>query len=185
MTPELAPPLLTTTPHQREDVSALDRFNVHCCPTRYTRAFGDGPRNFEPWSSDEDDTCTESVPQPDEIGIVIVEVADFVKQINLEVDSDGGQELLDSHNQELTIDERVEMKHALQAFRPFFDSNDLRRFYRLTRWLPICSASLKLYLPTTIPASFITIRREEFPSLNKPASKYDANPTIFSPESSV
>ncbi|GFW42469.1 uncharacterized protein TNCV_4256641, partial [Trichonephila clavipes] len=29
---ELAPPLLTTTPHQREDVSALDRFNVHRCP---------------------------------------------------------------------------------------------------------------------------------------------------------
>ncbi|GFT73529.1 hypothetical protein TNCV_4021371 [Trichonephila clavipes] len=23
----------------------------------YTRAFGDGLRNFEPWSSDEDDTC--------------------------------------------------------------------------------------------------------------------------------
>ncbi|GFY05730.1 uncharacterized protein TNCV_4403971 [Trichonephila clavipes] len=34
MTPELAPPLLTTTPHQWEDVSALDRFNVHRCPTR-------------------------------------------------------------------------------------------------------------------------------------------------------
>ncbi|GFV15513.1 uncharacterized protein TNCV_4835391 [Trichonephila clavipes] len=33
-TPELTPPLLTTTPHQREDVSALDRFNVHRCPTR-------------------------------------------------------------------------------------------------------------------------------------------------------
>ncbi|GFW97474.1 uncharacterized protein TNCV_4991501 [Trichonephila clavipes] len=33
-TPELAPPLLTSTPHQREDVSALDRFNVHRCPTR-------------------------------------------------------------------------------------------------------------------------------------------------------
>ncbi|GFV49008.1 uncharacterized protein TNCV_5064921 [Trichonephila clavipes] len=33
-TPELAPPLLTTTPHQREDVSALDRFNVHRCPIR-------------------------------------------------------------------------------------------------------------------------------------------------------
>ncbi|GFX70605.1 uncharacterized protein TNCV_875791 [Trichonephila clavipes] len=30
-TPELAPPLLTTTP--REDISALDRFNVHLCPT--------------------------------------------------------------------------------------------------------------------------------------------------------
>ncbi|GFT65143.1 uncharacterized protein TNCV_698361 [Trichonephila clavipes] len=35
MTPELTPPLLTTTPHQREDVSALDRFNVHRCPTRW------------------------------------------------------------------------------------------------------------------------------------------------------
>ncbi|GFV17056.1 uncharacterized protein TNCV_656091 [Trichonephila clavipes] len=33
-TPELAPPLLTTTPHQWKDVSALDRFNVHRCPTR-------------------------------------------------------------------------------------------------------------------------------------------------------
>ncbi|GFU11764.1 uncharacterized protein TNCV_4969601 [Trichonephila clavipes] len=33
-TPELAPPLLTTTPHQWEDVSALDRFKVHRCPTR-------------------------------------------------------------------------------------------------------------------------------------------------------
>ncbi|GFX31403.1 hypothetical protein TNCV_2062191 [Trichonephila clavipes] len=27
LTPELASPLLTTTPHQREDVSALDKFN--------------------------------------------------------------------------------------------------------------------------------------------------------------
>ncbi|GFU18368.1 uncharacterized protein TNCV_1980531 [Trichonephila clavipes] len=33
-TPELASPLLTTTPHQREDISALDIFNVHRCPTR-------------------------------------------------------------------------------------------------------------------------------------------------------
>ncbi|GFU30345.1 uncharacterized protein TNCV_1263441 [Trichonephila clavipes] len=32
--PELASPFLTTTPHQRENVSALDRFNVHRCPTR-------------------------------------------------------------------------------------------------------------------------------------------------------
>ncbi|GFW75745.1 uncharacterized protein TNCV_4429281 [Trichonephila clavipes] len=28
------PPLLTITPQQREDISALDRFNVHRCPTR-------------------------------------------------------------------------------------------------------------------------------------------------------
>ncbi|GFT47472.1 uncharacterized protein TNCV_3750051 [Trichonephila clavipes] len=67
-TPELAPPLLTTTPPQREDVSALDGFNVHRCPTHRVfsgtglelvtsnkRAFGDGPRHFEPRSSDEDD----------------------------------------------------------------------------------------------------------------------------------
>ncbi|GFS89391.1 uncharacterized protein TNCV_1809301 [Trichonephila clavipes] len=33
-TPELAPPLLTTTPHQREDAPALDRPNVHHRPTR-------------------------------------------------------------------------------------------------------------------------------------------------------
>ncbi|GFY25063.1 transposable element Tcb1 transposase [Trichonephila clavipes] len=33
MTPKLEPPLLTTTPHQREDVSALDRFKVHHCHT--------------------------------------------------------------------------------------------------------------------------------------------------------
>ncbi|GFX94054.1 hypothetical protein TNCV_3414161 [Trichonephila clavipes] len=32
---ELASPLLTITPHQREDVSAIDRFNVHSCPTRW------------------------------------------------------------------------------------------------------------------------------------------------------
>ncbi|GFV22316.1 uncharacterized protein TNCV_3923761 [Trichonephila clavipes] len=34
-TPELAPPLLTTTPHEWEDVSALDRLSVHRCPTRW------------------------------------------------------------------------------------------------------------------------------------------------------
>ncbi|GFX52429.1 hypothetical protein TNCV_4324461 [Trichonephila clavipes] len=33
-TPDLAPPLLTTTPHPRKDVSALDRFNVHRFATR-------------------------------------------------------------------------------------------------------------------------------------------------------
>ncbi|GFU86391.1 uncharacterized protein TNCV_1417431 [Trichonephila clavipes] len=32
-TPELAPPLLTGTPHQQEDVSALGRFNVYRFPT--------------------------------------------------------------------------------------------------------------------------------------------------------
>ncbi|GFW51645.1 uncharacterized protein TNCV_4213211 [Trichonephila clavipes] len=35
MTPELVPPLLTTTLHQREDVLALNGFNEHRCPTRH------------------------------------------------------------------------------------------------------------------------------------------------------
>ncbi|GFU22137.1 uncharacterized protein TNCV_2060241 [Trichonephila clavipes] len=34
MTLELTPSLLTTTPHQREDVPALDRFSERRCPTR-------------------------------------------------------------------------------------------------------------------------------------------------------
>ncbi|GFW31036.1 uncharacterized protein TNCV_4523051 [Trichonephila clavipes] len=32
-TPELSPLFLTTTPHQREDVSTLDRFSMHRYPT--------------------------------------------------------------------------------------------------------------------------------------------------------
>ncbi|GFY20681.1 uncharacterized protein TNCV_1119151 [Trichonephila clavipes] len=56
-TSELAPPLLTTTPHQREDVSALDRFNVHRCPTR--RVFG-GLITCLPWL----DTLTTGLLQP-------------------------------------------------------------------------------------------------------------------------
>ncbi|GFY35220.1 hypothetical protein TNCV_5045941 [Trichonephila clavipes] len=32
------------------------RVNFNVTLFSYTRAFGDGPRNFEPWSSDEDDT---------------------------------------------------------------------------------------------------------------------------------
>ncbi|GFV94042.1 uncharacterized protein TNCV_3356891 [Trichonephila clavipes] len=60
-TPELAPPLLTTTPHRREDVSALDRFNVHRCPTR--RVFsGTGIERMTclPWL----DALTTGLPQP-------------------------------------------------------------------------------------------------------------------------
>ncbi|GFV71118.1 uncharacterized protein TNCV_4130021 [Trichonephila clavipes] len=60
-TPELAPPLLTTTPHRREDVSALDRFNVHRCPTR--RVFsGTGIEHMTclPWL----DALTTGLPQP-------------------------------------------------------------------------------------------------------------------------
>ncbi|GFV45389.1 hypothetical protein TNCV_5055831 [Trichonephila clavipes] len=83
--PELAPPLLTTTPHQREDVPALDIFNVHRCPTR------------------------ESVPKSVEIVNLNKEVVTFIREINLEVDSDDVQGLLDSYHQELIIDELIEM----------------------------------------------------------------------------
>ncbi|GFW21935.1 uncharacterized protein TNCV_4822181 [Trichonephila clavipes] len=58
-TPELAPLLLTTTPHQREDVSALDRFSVHRCPTR--RVFSaTGLEQGQPQS----DTLTTRLPCP-------------------------------------------------------------------------------------------------------------------------
>ncbi|GFX40504.1 uncharacterized protein TNCV_2372881 [Trichonephila clavipes] len=61
-TPELAPPSPNyhTTP-TREDVSALDRFNVHRCPTR--RVFsGTGIELMTclPWL----DTLTTGLPQP-------------------------------------------------------------------------------------------------------------------------
>ncbi|GFV36836.1 uncharacterized protein TNCV_3123771 [Trichonephila clavipes] len=60
-TPELAPPLLTTTLHQRKDVSALHRFNVHRCPTR--RVFsGTGLElmTYQPRSN----TLTTGLPRP-------------------------------------------------------------------------------------------------------------------------
>ncbi|GFW46210.1 uncharacterized protein TNCV_4210891 [Trichonephila clavipes] len=60
-TPELAPPLLTTTQHQREDVSALDRFNVHRCPTRwFFGGTGIELMTCLPWL----DTLTTGLPQP-------------------------------------------------------------------------------------------------------------------------
>ncbi|GFW14140.1 hypothetical protein TNCV_3547291 [Trichonephila clavipes] len=33
-----------------------EKVNINVKLFSYTRAFGDGPRNFEPWSSDDDDT---------------------------------------------------------------------------------------------------------------------------------
>ncbi|GFV80742.1 hypothetical protein TNCV_4619031 [Trichonephila clavipes] len=37
-------------------VRLIDGLNINVALFSYTRAFGDGPRNFEPWSSDVDDT---------------------------------------------------------------------------------------------------------------------------------
>ncbi|GFT84535.1 uncharacterized protein TNCV_3380431 [Trichonephila clavipes] len=61
-TPELAPPLLTTKLHQRDDISALDRFNGHRCPTR--RVFsGTGLELMTCLSLS--DTLTTGLPQPE------------------------------------------------------------------------------------------------------------------------
>lgn len=59
------------------------------------------------------ETQGESVSDPEQIDRVIEEVVDIAKQLNLEVDNDGVHELLDSHNQELTIDEVIEMSKTL------------------------------------------------------------------------
>lgn len=56
------------------------------------------------------ETQAEAVPGPDEISNVIKDVVELGRQINLEVDSDDVQELLDSHNEELTIDELITMR---------------------------------------------------------------------------
>ncbi|GFU27576.1 hypothetical protein TNCV_282951 [Trichonephila clavipes] len=51
----------------------------------------------------------EAIPERDEILNVIEEVADFARQINLELDNDDVQELPDSNNQERTVDELIVM----------------------------------------------------------------------------
>ncbi|GFY19182.1 hypothetical protein TNCV_4225461 [Trichonephila clavipes] len=51
-TPELEPSLLTSIPHHREDVSSLERFNVHRCPTRW----------FWCWARAHDMICHDAIP---------------------------------------------------------------------------------------------------------------------------
>ncbi|GFX88407.1 uncharacterized protein TNCV_2278751 [Trichonephila clavipes] len=50
--PELAPPLLTTPPHEWEHVSALDRFSVHRCRTRSSLATREREYRFNLSSDD-------------------------------------------------------------------------------------------------------------------------------------
>ncbi|GFX89609.1 hypothetical protein TNCV_73021 [Trichonephila clavipes] len=58
-----------------------------------------------------------------EIGNGLEEAVDPASKINLEVDSDYVQKLLDSHNQELTIDELMEMHEQKQDMEePVFSS---------------------------------------------------------------
>ncbi|GFT73438.1 hypothetical protein TNCV_4020871 [Trichonephila clavipes] len=64
----------------------------------------------------------ESVPGPNDIGHVIGEFVHLAKQIYLKVDSGDVQELLDFHNQKLTMDELIEMQEqdigGTRVFRP-------------------------------------------------------------------
>ncbi|GFW83787.1 hypothetical protein TNCV_669001 [Trichonephila clavipes] len=62
-----------------------------------------------------DRDTTVSVLEPDEIRNVIVEVVDLVRHINIEVDSNDLHKLLDSQNQELTIDVLMEMHEQEQG----------------------------------------------------------------------
>ncbi|GFV97613.1 hypothetical protein TNCV_2041211 [Trichonephila clavipes] len=49
-----------------------------------------------------------------ELKPVQAEIVDLAKKINLEVDKDDVQELLDSHNQEMTMNEHIEMHEKEQ-----------------------------------------------------------------------
>ncbi|GFS78519.1 hypothetical protein TNCV_3147691 [Trichonephila clavipes] len=54
-------------------------------------------------------------------GNLILEVVDLARQINSEVDNDEVPELLDSDNQELTVDELTEM-HEFEMLQRFLDT---------------------------------------------------------------
>ncbi|GFU92915.1 hypothetical protein TNCV_2080611 [Trichonephila clavipes] len=76
------------------------------------------------------ETQTESVPEPDGFCKVIEEVIDFARQINLEVKSYDVQELLDSNNIELTIDELIQMLEQEQHIEELVHSEDRMKKYR-------------------------------------------------------
>ncbi|GFX19268.1 hypothetical protein TNCV_3014121 [Trichonephila clavipes] len=61
------------------------------------------------------ETQVELVPELEEIGNAIEEVVDLTRQINLEMDSDDIQELLNSHNPDLVIDEFIKMPELEQG----------------------------------------------------------------------
>ncbi|GFW70915.1 hypothetical protein TNCV_2196031 [Trichonephila clavipes] len=74
--------------------------------------------------------------EPDEIGNVAEEIVDFARQINLVVDSGDVQELLDSHNQELTMDELVEMYEREQDIEELvFRLSSIRRSITVGNWI--------------------------------------------------
>ncbi|GFX73571.1 hypothetical protein TNCV_2342761 [Trichonephila clavipes] len=89
-------------------VELLDEWNVDVPSWKYPRNL-ESPRVSSPGFGNDSKMMGESMPEPDEIDNVIEDIVDLVRQINLEVDRDDVQELLDSHSQELTKDEHIEM----------------------------------------------------------------------------
>ncbi|GFW32127.1 tigger transposable element-derived protein 1 [Trichonephila clavipes] len=90
---------------------------------------------------------TESVAEWDEIGNVIEKIVNLARQINSEADSDGVQELLDSQNWELTIDELIEMNEQEQDIGEFdsldpFQSEDRITVGNLTESLSLIEKGL-------------------------------------------
>ncbi|GFT07166.1 tigger transposable element-derived protein 1 [Trichonephila clavipes] len=63
------------------------------------------------------ETQAQSVSEPDETSNVIEEAVDLERQINLEVKNDDTQELLDSRNQELTVDELTKLYEQEQDIK--------------------------------------------------------------------
>ncbi|GFW94328.1 hypothetical protein TNCV_1432631 [Trichonephila clavipes] len=101
------------------------------------------------------ETRAESVPEPDETGKVIEEVVNLSRQINLEADSDDAQELLDFHNQELTMNElleRHEQEQNIDELESLIQSEDRMTVGNLTEDLRLiekgCASSSTLAIST-------------------------------------
>ncbi|GFW69963.1 hypothetical protein TNCV_1404161 [Trichonephila clavipes] len=82
-----------------------------------------------------------------EIGNVSEEVVDLVRQINLEVNSNDVQELLNSYNQELTIDELIKTLEQdiekLESLKPI-QSEDRMAVRNLTEDLSLIEKRLQI-----------------------------------------
>ncbi|GFT30376.1 uncharacterized protein TNCV_2376721 [Trichonephila clavipes] len=93
-------PLLTTPPHQREDVSALDRFSVHRCPIQ--RLFSG--------------TVLELVARPNYEDKDISGLDESSKNI-IDTDADGGKEI----NNAAPVPTSYEIRNIMKSMRSYSD----------------------------------------------------------------
>ncbi|GFU54690.1 tigger transposable element-derived protein 1 [Trichonephila clavipes] len=87
---------------------------------------------------------TESVPELNEIGHGNEEVVDLARQTNSEVDSDDVQELLNSHNQELKMDDLIEMHEQDIEFLDPVQSVDRMTIGNLSEALSLIGKGLQI-----------------------------------------